>query len=156
MTQGTDVKKEAVIASDENSRSAHRELCRSLSDTCIIPGESILSAVEGLSGELNRLHVVVNWTDLVRLTSWKTDPGLGDLFLILRNAGVRKEELAPFKNSEVDDLFPWLYYGKRFDVLRRLCQAARANVERHSSQKDMRVYTHLVSEETHSIVASSL
>jgi len=54
------------------------------------------------------------------------------------------------------NLFPWLYYGKRFDVLRKICFAAKTNAERHVRNREMRVHCHLSSADTNRIVASSL
>ena len=81
---------------------------------------------------------------------------MGDAFFLLRNTGISREELLPFRDSDISDLFPWLYYGKRFDILRKICVAAKTNAERHIKNRDTRVHCHLSSVDTNRIVASSL
>ena len=93
---------------------------------------------------------------MVMLALGKTKPHMGDMFLLLRRAGIKAEELVPFRESELGDIFPWLYYGRRFDVLRRICQAAKVNAERYLRNNNARVHCHLVVEDIPAIIASSL
>jgi hypothetical protein len=72
---------------------------------------------------------------------------------LLRKAGAEDDALRPFKESGVDHLFPWLYYNRRFDILKRVCTAAKAMAESRIGRK---VHCHLVSDEEAKIVASSL
>ncbi|HET6513657.1 MAG TPA: hypothetical protein VFG09_00705 [Thermodesulfovibrionales bacterium] len=147
---------ERVIVSSEVSRRAHRELYHCAEEAYRMVNGDILEAVKDFSGDFRRLHIASTWKDLLKLVSWTSDPRIGDLFLILKNIGVKTEELLPFRESDIGDIFPWLYYGKRFDALRKLCQIAKTNAERHLKNRDTRVYTHLVAEDLGNIVASSL
>ncbi|HXX57781.1 MAG TPA: hypothetical protein VEI96_07245 [Thermodesulfovibrionales bacterium] len=148
--------REVIIASDEESGRIHRETCHSAEEDCRLAGGDILGSVMGLSQEVERLHIVATWPDVIRLAAWKTEPKMGDLLVLLKSVGLRADELLPFANADTGDLFPWLYYGKRFDTLRRLCRIAKKNAEDHVRKKDVRVYCHLISEDVHRIVASSL
>lgn len=147
---------EAVIASDEESRRLHRELYRCAEETYRIVEDDILSSLSDITGDLKRLHIAASWLDLMRLAAWKADPGIGDLFIILKSAGIKAEHLLPFRDSDIGDLFPWLYYANRVDTLRKICRIAKANAEKHLQNRDTRVYTHLISDDMHRIVASSL
>jgi hypothetical protein len=148
--------RETVLASSESSRDAHRELYRFAEDAYIVVSGSLLDTITAFNGDSDRLHISSDWSDAVRLAVWKTDPGIGDALFLLRNMGISSEELLPYRRAEVSDLFPWLYYGKRFDVLRKICFAAKTNAERHVRNREMRVHCHLSSADTNRIVASSL
>jgi len=69
---------------------------------------------------------------------------------------VKEEELRPFSHSDINDIFPWLYYSNRFDILRKICNAAKSRIESKIDSRKVLVYCHLVSEGTNKIVASSL
>jgi N-acetyl-anhydromuramyl-L-alanine amidase AmpD len=75
---------------------------------------------------------------------------------LIKKAGIGDAEIAPFKKSEVGDIFPWLYYGKRFDVLRRVCNTAKTRIESKLERKKLLVYCHLVMDDAGTIVASNL
>jgi len=145
-----------VFASNEASRNAHRELYHFREQSYIIVTDNLIETITAFKGDLNKLHISSNWADIIKLAVWKSEPGVGDVFFLLRNMGITSEELLPFRDAEIADLFPWLYYGKRFDVLRKICFAARTNVEKHIRNKEARIHCHLTSEDTNRIVASSL
>jgi hypothetical protein len=147
---------EIVFASDEGSKNAHRELYHLGEQAYVIPADNFIEAIAQFEGDVHRLHISSNWHDIIRLAVWRADPKAGDVFLLLRNIGIAAEELHPFRESDIADIFPWLYYGKRLDVLRKICFAARANVEKRLKNKEARVHCHLTSEDTNRIVASSL
>ncbi len=147
---------EIVFASSEASRNAHRDLYRFSEQSYIIVDDNLIETVTAFRGDLKRLHISSEWTDIIRLAVWKTEPRMGDVFFLLRSMGVTSEELLPFREADIADLFPWLYYGKRFDVLRKICVAARANVEKHMGNKEVRIHCHLTSGDANRIVASSL
>jgi hypothetical protein len=146
---------EAVLVSDNEAKKLHRELYHCDEDAYRI-AEDLLASVVALSADLRRVHIVAAWTDILRLALWKQEPKTGDLILLLRGIGVKSEELLPFRGANTGDIFPWLYYGKRLDTLRKICRIAKENAERHLRNREARVHTHLVSEEVHCIVASSL
>ena len=147
---------EWVFVSSPASKDAHKNLYHFSETSYIITGEDLMESIVGFRGDLRRLHIASTWTIMVGLAVWKARPQRGDMFLLLRNAGIRPEDMAPFRECEVGDIFPWLYYGKKFDVLRRICQVAKASTERYLKEKDTRVHCHLVIEDTPQIIASSL
>lgn len=147
---------EWVFASSPESKDAHKKLYHFSESSYVITGEDLMESIMEFRGGFTRLHIASTWNSMVKIAVWKTRPHIGDVFLLLRNAGINAEELALFRESEVGDIFPWLYYGKRFDVLRRICQTAKANTERYLKDKETRVHCHLVAEDTPQIIASSL
>lgn len=147
---------EIVLASSVASREAHKELYHFTDGVYVISGNDLMGEIAGLPGSVNRVHISSHWEDMVSLAVWKSKPAREDVFLLLMNAGIAAEELAPFRDSEVSDIFPWLYYGNRLDVLRKICRIAKASAEKHIGRRNTHVYCHLTSESTGSIVASSL
>lgn len=147
---------ERVFASSPASKDAHKNLYHFSENSYIITGENLMESIIEFGEDLSRLHIASTWVIMLRLAMWKARPHMGDMFLLLKNAGVKAEELAPFRESEPGDIFPWLYYGRRFDVLRRICQAAKANAEKYLKDTNARVHCHLVVEDTPEIIASSL
>jgi hypothetical protein len=105
----------------------------------------------------SRIHMVLGWENILRVSSWKsTRPAASDAFILLRNSGIGSYELQPFKTSDVNDLLPWLYYGKRLDILRRICHTAKKQLENHLQSRIIRVDSHLIADDTKRIIASSL
>jgi hypothetical protein len=147
---------ETVFASNEASKNAHQELYHFGEQSYIIPAEDLIETITTFKGDLGKLHISSSWADIIRLAVWKSEPRMGDVFCLLRSLGITSEELLPFKDAEIADVFPWLYYGRRSDVLRKICFAARANAEKHIKNKGVRIHCHLASEDTNHIVASSL
>jgi hypothetical protein len=147
---------ELVFASSPASKDAHKSLYHFPESSYIITGEDLMDSLVRFGGDASRLHIASPWAIMVGLAAGKRSPQVGDLFLLLRNAGVVAEEMTPFRHSEIADVFPWLYYGRRFDVLRKICQTAKANAERQLKGKEARVQCHLVVEDTCQIIASSL
>jgi hypothetical protein len=103
-----------------------------------------------------RLHVAVDWDTLLHLSAGKDTLRWPDLYLVLKDAGVKPEEMQPFRDAPPADLFPWLYYGKRFDVLRKLCLQAKRKLDTRLAAHDVRTVCHLVGDDGSRIVASSL
>ncbi|MCC6346297.1 MAG: hypothetical protein IT388_03830 [Nitrospirales bacterium] len=158
-------KHELVICDSGPSMKAHKELFRFSDEVYLISEADIVEAVEGIVTAFNtalvehpsRMHLVLGWSSLLKTSLWKPSrPDPGDVFALLRTSGAASQELQPFKNADIDDLFPWLYYGKRFDILRKLCHATKKRVEGHLKDHSIRVDCHLFAEETGRIVASSL
>jgi len=147
---------EVVLASDETAIDAHKELYHFSDESYRVVSAGLLETVGAFDGGMSRLHISSNWTDIIRLATWRSEPKAGDAFFLLRTMGISHAELLPFKDANIADLFPWLYYGKRFDILRKICLAAKTNAEKHIKGRDTRVHCHLSSVETSRIVASSL
>lgn len=154
----SDVFREIVLTHDEASTKSHKALF-SLDDSCyVVSGEKITDSILSAAKEnINKLHISVNWENLLKVALWVSDkPAIHDVLTLIKKAGLTGEELLPFKNSDINDMLPWLYYGKRFDILRRICNAAKSKVEAKLWNKKTLVYCHLVSDESGKIVASSL
>lgn len=158
-------KHELVICDSKPSMQAHKELFHFSDEVYIISEADIVEAIDAIVTAFNtaliehpsRVHLVLGWESLLKTSLWKpSKPANGDVFTLLRTAGVDSLALQPFRTADIDDLFPWLYYGKRFDILRRLCHSTKRQMEGHLKDHSIRVDCHLFSEETGRIVASSL
>jgi len=153
-----DVFREIVIFQDELSRKCHKVLF-SLDDDCYKRCcKNIVDAVlEVAQTGLSKLHIIAGWENILKLAVWTCDkPLIHEVISLIKKTGVKEEELKPFKNSDVNDLFPWLYYGNRFDILRKICSTAKTKIESKIDSRKVLVYCHLISDETEKIVASSL
>jgi hypothetical protein len=156
---------ELVICDSETASQAHRELFRSGDIQYIISDKaaSLLDYLSHiintycLSSPLRKIHLVMGWPNILQISLLKASkPSVGDVFTLLRNEGIKSEELQAFKASDINDIFPWLYYGKRFDILRRLCHIAKRKVEDNFKKYSIAVECHIIAEDTKKIVASSL
>lgn len=103
-----------------------------------------------------RMHVVLRWLPLLHVAAWKPQLDWPDIYLLLKDAGVAPADMKPFRDGNPEDLFPWLYYGKQLDVLRRICLRAKRKLDEFLSLHDVRVLCHLVMDDSQRIVASSL
>lgn len=158
---------ELVICDSEPSRLAHKELFRFNDEAYIIADEAanafgaIADVVNSCNSEAARrpskIHLVLGWENLLKASLWKgAKPTAGDAFSVLKNTGISPQDFQPFKTADINDLFPWLYYGKRFDILRKVCHATKRQVEGRLKDHSIRVDCHLIAEDTKRIVASSL
>lgn len=158
---------ELVICDSELSRQAHKELFRFSDDVYMVAGNGTdaFNAITGAVASCNaapsvrpsKIHIVFCWENLLKISLWKpVKPTAVDVFTILKNTGLSSQDLQPFKNADVNDLFPWLYYAKRFDVLRKTCHTTKKQVESRLKDHTIRVDCHLIAEDTKRIVASSL
>ncbi len=159
--------RELVICDSENSRLAHKEIFHFSDEVYILSGEqdNVFDTILLMTDTFNeapatgpsRIHIVLRWENILRVSSWKLRrPDVGDVFLLLKNSGVSAQELQPFKTADINDLFPWLYYGKRLGVLRKICHAAKRQMEGRLKNHTIRVDGHLIADDTKQIVASSL
>jgi hypothetical protein len=166
-------KRELIICDGEVSRNAHRELFRP--DGCVYltvpsghgpaegcPGffaaiEDFIELCNASSPDPFSAQFVLTWENLLRLCLWKSDRLLpGEILKLLEDAGMRADELDPLGKAGTGEIFRSLYYGKRFDILRRLCHAARSRIEDRLGDSKCDIVCHVVAEETKRIVASSL
>src|SRR5208283_878169 len=167
--------KEIVICDSELGQRAHKELFRfnedvyvtlsrrSLSSPPLIYDvfNAIISTVIACNEypypSLSKFHMVLYRENLLRTSLWQeTKPSITDILLLLKNSGLTLQELQPFRKSDINDIFPWLYYGKRFDVLRKICHAAKKQVETRVKNHPLLVSCHIIAEDSKKIVASSL
>lgn len=150
--------REVVLSLNELSARAHKELYSFEDRRYITGGTDILASIL-LTAEqgADRLHIATDWENLLRIALWSSGkPPLFDVIRLLKKSGAEEAELQPFRDSEIGDLLPWLYYGRKFDILRRVCTAARTKAEAKANIKWLHIYCHLVSEESRCIIASSL
>ncbi len=160
--------KHSIVICDSNlSAKAHKDLFHFdeklyfVSDSPEMIFEEILKTIEvcnSLSKNyLSKIHLVCNWINLFHIALWSIQrPFIQDVFTLLRDLGLGLKELQLFKDSDINDIFPYLYYGKRFDILKKLCHRAKKQTENHFKDPFVRVDCHLTAEDTKMIVASSL
>lgn len=104
-----------------------------------------------------RVQLVLTWDNLLRVLNWSDSlPTPSEIVLELGKAGLSPGELQQFRNASAADLFPWLFYGSRYDELRRLCHAAKKQTETRLKAYQARFLCHLADRETQILVASSL
>ena len=150
--------REIVIFQDEISRKSHKALF-SLDDACYKQSciNIVDSVMEAAQAGLSKLHISAGWENILKIAVWRCErPLIHEVLTLIRKTGVKDEELRPFSNSDINDIFPWLYYGNRFDILRKICNAAKSRIESKIDSRKVLVYCHLVPEGTKKIVASSL
>lgn len=153
-----DVFREIVIFQDEISKESHKALF-SLDDACYKQSaKNIVDTIpEVAQAGLSKLHITAGWENILKIAVWTCDrPLIHEVISLIRKTGLREEELRPFKHSDINDIFPWLYYSNRFDILRKICSIAKTRIESKIESRKVLVYCHLVSEETEKIVASNL
>ncbi len=91
------------------------------------------------------------------VAAWKEGiAAVKDVFIVLKNAGVTDSELKPFASSPVADMLPYLYYGKRIDVIKKICRLAGRQIESRIKKGGLRADCHLILEDAPRIIASSL
>lgn len=150
--------REIVLFDDTRARASHKTLF-SLDDACYI--QSTVNILESILGAahagLSRLHISAGWENMLKIAIWTSRrPMIHEALAILKKAGLKEEDLMPFLNAQTDDLFPWLYYGKRFDILRKICLFAKTKIEANIDTRNVLVYCHLVSAESETIIAGNL
>ena len=153
-----DVFREIVIFEDECSRESHKALFF-LDDACYKRNDKniINTILEAAQAGLSKLHISAGWENILKIAVWTCDgPMIHEVMALLRKTGLREEDLTPFKHAHINDIFPWLYYGNRFDILRRICGTAKTRIESKIDSRTVLVYCHLVSEETEKTIASNL
>lgn len=147
--------REKVVYLGETARKSHKALF-SLGDECYVPiSKDIVGAVLAFGNQdLERLHISADWKAILKVALWtRGEPAIFDVINLLKKAGATDHDIGPFRESAVEHILPSLYYGRRFDILKRVCRAAKVAAE---SRINSKVYCHLVSEQDAKIVASSL
>lgn len=150
--------REIVISLNELTTQAHKELYSFDDNRYIISGTDLLGSILSAAEKgADRLHIAADWEYLLRIALWTpSQPLLFDVITLLKKSGAEESELQPFMKAEISDLLPWLYYGRKFDILRRICIAAKTKAEAQAGRKGLHIFCHLVSEESRHIIASSL
>lgn len=143
---------------DEISRECHKVLF-SLDDECYKQScNDILYTILNVAQTgLSKLHIAAGWENILKIAVWTCDrPPIHEVITLIKKTGVSEKDLRPFNYADINDIFPWLYYSNRFDILRKICGAAKSKIESKIDSRKALIYCHLVSEETGKIVASSL
>jgi len=105
----------------------------------------------------SRIHLVAGWENILKVAAWKAKlASVRDAFIFLKNAGIADSDLIPFVSSPVPDLFPYLYYGKRLDVIKKICTMARKQIESRIKKGGVRADCHMIAQDAPRIFASSL
>jgi len=153
-----DTYREVVLVQHDALKKLHQELFSFDDSRYITAGNDILEAILSLAAQgIDKLHIATDWMHLLMIALWiPSRPSVSDVLTLLKKHGASDDELAPFRTSDINDLLPWLYYGSKFDLLRKICNAAKARAESRTSGKHMHIICHLIDEETSRIVASSL
>ncbi len=148
---------EVVLYQGETAKECHKNLF-ALDGSCYLSaGSELIASVKSVCQKSPRkLHIAAGWEGMLKVSLWTENLAVHDVLSLMKKCGVQDEELGLFRRSEINDIFPWLYYGKRIDVLRKICNAAKARAESKIDMKILRVYCHLVSGETEKMIASSL
>jgi len=153
-----DIPGEIVVHHDETAKKAHQQLF-SLPDSAYRPTRGKITDAIAAAARDNiiKLHIAADWETILAIALWSSvRPSSHDVHTLLRKLGVPGDELAPFAKADIGDLFPWLYYGKKFDLLRKICNSAKARTESMIEKKKVLVYCHMVSPDPQAIIASSL
>lgn len=143
-----------VIAENEQSKKAHQELFHWTDEHYRVVEGLPLETITSLNGSVERIHITGTWQYLLKLGLWSEKISPADMGLLLKRLGMPEEELKPFLHAPLDDLFYTLYYGKRFEVLRRLCHHIRRSLQQRFG--GLIVDCHMVVPDRPQIVASSL
>lgn len=155
---GNDFFREIVVFQDEISRESHKALF-SLDDACYRQSciDILDTILDVAQAGLSRLHISAGWENMLKIAVWTCDkPLIHEVIALIKKTGVTEEDLRPFNDADINDIFPWLYYSNRFDILRKICNSAKSRIESKVDSRKTLIYCHLVSDETGKIVASSL
>ncbi|MGE5894855.1 MAG: hypothetical protein ACM34I_12430 [bacterium] len=147
---------ELVLCDSDAAFRAHRTLFKFGRDRYVICRSSPVTCLETMKTSSGKLHLACRWKGMLSVTLWRDRIQVGDVLHVLKSVGMSERDLSPFTGAEIDDLFPALYYGKHFDVLRKVCNHAKKVAEGRLQSKAIRIDCHLVAEDSQQIVASSL
>ncbi len=146
---------EIVLCQNILSKNAHKELFN-LPDSSYFLIKDLRMDILKLNGseESVKVHICLNWHGLLEAILWTDKPVSSFVLKILRSAGVDEKEVQEFKDTDTLTIFHWLYYGRRFKTLRKLCHMAKNVLEQ--KVRGVRFELHLIAEENSRIVASTL
>jgi hypothetical protein len=147
---------EIVLFDTEVSYGAHRELFRFDPDKYVSCENSPVAFLQDISISPGKVHLSLTWENVLGVALWKDRINIGETVLLLKDTGLSDAELTPFRNGSINDIFPVLYYGKHFDVLRKVCNIAKKRAQDKLRSSGIQIQCHMVSEEIGRIVASSL
>lgn len=150
-------KHELVISEDEPSKEAHQSLFRYRDEHYLLcKGDAFESLKDAIERGAIKVHLSGSWKWILAFATGQREPKRGDVFYLLKSCGVTEDELRPFRGADVEGIFHFLYYGKRFEVLRKVCHRAKNRTEQMLGKEGISIHCHIVSSVTSQIVASSL
>ena len=147
---------QVVLCDNSISRDAHRELFSLEMEKYVLCSFSPVRCITSIKPAITTIHVALMWEGVLKVALWKDLISTSEVIYMLKHVGLKDRELAHFRNSDVNDIFPFLYYGNNFDVLRRICNVAKKIAEEKLRESKRKVICHMVSEDTKRIIASSL
>ncbi|MFN3739989.1 MAG: hypothetical protein ACK4TF_04875 [Thermodesulfovibrionales bacterium] len=145
---------EIALCQNEITRIAHKELFNLPDNSYIVDTDIIKEILKISTLEALRVHLCLNWSGLFNVILWSDDLSSYLIKNILIKAGLEEKELKDMTYTEPLTFFYWLYYGKRFKILRKLCHMARDMAQ--DKVRVVRFECHLIAEEIPKIVASTL
>jgi hypothetical protein len=105
----------------------------------------------------SRIHLVAGWVNMLRVAAWRQELiYVQDMLDTLKDAGMSDSELNQFTESHVDDLFLYLYSGKRLNIFKELCSMARMQIEAHINKRGVQAECHMIAADESRIFVSSL
>jgi len=147
---------EFVICDSNESLSAHQDLFHFDPDAYLLCDTIPFKCLDIIDNTYHKIHIAASWENMLCIALWRTPVVIDDVIYILRDLGMTETDLQPFQDSGIEDIFPVLYYGKNFDILRKVCNLARKTAEYRLKDRNVRVDCHLVSSDPNKIIASSL
>ncbi len=103
------------------------------------------------------IHILLEWQHMVQLATWRFEIISGaEILSLLSNAGLKINNINSTKYTNIQGIFMYLLKNARFDIFRRVCHVAKKNLIEHINDKSIQVICHLASQETKTIIASSL
>jgi len=142
-----------VIAENEYAKKAHQELFHWADEYYRLEPHPF-KFIESIDGKFEKLHIVGSWQYILKLALFSEELNPSATMFLFKKLGMPEEELKPFSSAPVDDIFYTIYYGKRFEILRKLCHHIRQLLQQQ--YKGLIVDCHLVIPDRAQIVASSL
>lgn len=154
----TDSRHEEVISENDICKEAHRQLFHFEEKVYFLVNSRVGDEIDSrIKAGALRIHLSGTWSWILKIALQKKDKlERGEVFYLLKSIGLDDDELKPFSSADINDIFYPLYYGKKFDVLRRLCHRAKKELEEKVNNPAITIHCHLVAPEITQIVASSL
>ncbi len=145
---------EIALCQNEVTRIAHKELFKLPDNSYIVSSDIIKEILNIPASDTTKIHLCLNWSGLFNVILWSENPSSSLIKSILIRAGLEEKELKDVADRDPLTFFHWLYYSKRFKILRKLCVMAKNMVQ--DKVRSAFFECHLVAEEIPRIVASTL
>lgn len=145
---------EIALCQNKVIKRAHKELFNLPDDSYIVSSDIIKEILKIRRLETSKVHLCLNWSGLFNVILWSERLSSSLIKNILVKTGLEEKEFKYATDTDPLTLFHWLYYGKRFKVLRKLCVLARDMAQ--DKVRAVRFECHLIAEEIPTIVASTL